>query len=49
MFEEYNNREYVDSKVKAIAKGMLAEGFDNEIITKLTDLTVDEIEALKTV
>ena len=46
MFEEYNNREYVDSKVKAIAKGMLAKGFDNEMIAELTGLTVDEIEAL---
>ncbi|MCK5872066.1 MAG: PD-(D/E)XK nuclease family transposase [Methylococcales bacterium] len=46
MFEEYNNREYLDSKVKGIAKKMLVQGFDHKMIAELTGLTVVEIEGL---
>jgi hypothetical protein len=50
MFEEYDRREIAETKlkkkVKLIARGMLAKGFDLDTITELTGLTLAEIENL---
>ena len=55
MFEEYNNEEhkqtvFAEGELKAkqtIAKGMLLEGLNLEIIAKLTDLTIEAVEELR--
>ena len=48
MFEEYDQREIAETrlknKLKFIANNMVAEGLSLEIISKVTGLTVSEIE-----
>jgi len=44
----YAQQEGIEKGIKAVAKNMIASGYDNEQIMQLTSLTVEEVLQLRT-